>query len=85
MRYKLAVTHNFDRGMRRLNHITREKARATLKTIQEKPYENKELRGRLKGLRSARFGDYRIVYAINEMNKTVVLIFVGPRERIYER
>jgi len=85
MRYKLVITHNFDRGMRRLNHVTREKARAALKTIQEKPYENKELIGRLKGLRSARIGDYRIIYAINEMNKTVVLISVGPRERIYER
>jgi len=84
MKYRLIVTNNFDKRMRRLSKEHREKARVALKKIQGSPYENKELGGRLKGLRRARFGDCRIIYAIDEKRKAIVLISIGPRERVYE-
>lgn len=37
-----------------------------IKEIIEDPYSYKELKGQLKNLRSARFGDFRIIYRINE-------------------
>ncbi len=62
----------------------RERARRLIKEIQANPYAFKELSGKLRGLRSARFGDYRIIFAINERQKTVILFSVRPRERAYE-
>lgn len=62
----------------------RERARQLIRKIQTEPYASKELSGRLQGLRSARFGDYRIIYAIDEKQKAVVLASIRPRERAYE-
>jgi mRNA-degrading endonuclease RelE of RelBE toxin-antitoxin system len=48
-----------------------------IKEIIEDPYSYKELKGQLKNLRSARFGDFRIIYRINERQEIVELITVG--------
>ena len=47
------------------------------------PYSYKELKGQLADLRSARFGDFRIIYRINEEQKAVELISVGHRASVY--
>jgi len=62
----------------------RQRARQLIMEIQAKPYAFKELGGKLKGLRSARFGDYRIIFSINERQKAVVLLSVRLRERAYK-
>jgi len=62
----------------------RQRARQLIKEIQVNPYAFKELGGKLRGLRSARFGDYRIIFAIDERQKVVILFSVRPRERVYE-
>jgi len=62
----------------------RQRARQLIKEIQANPYAFKELGGKLRGLRSARFGDYRIIFAIDERQKVVILFSVRPRERVYE-
>ena len=54
-----------------------------IKEIIEDPYSYKELKGQLKNLRSARFGDFRIIYRINEKNKIIELIAVGHRRSVY--
>lgn len=84
MRYRLIITNPFDRGMRKLMPDDRDRARQLIKEIQTEPYGFKELGGRLKGLRSARFGNYRIVYSIDERQRAVILASVRPRERAYE-
>lgn len=49
----------------------------------EDPYSYKELKGQLEDLRSARFGDFRIIYRINEKQKIVEFIAVGHRSSVY--
>ena len=49
------------------------------------PYSFKELWGRFRGLRSARFGDHRIIYSIVEERRQIVLLAVEPRGSAYER
>ena len=50
----------------------------------ESPHRvGKPLRGDLVGLRSARVGAYRIVYEINEINRTVRVIYIDHRADIY--
>ena len=84
MKYRIVVTNTFDRGMRRLMPSDRERASHLIKKIQAEPHTFKELSGKLKGLRSARFGYYRIVYAIDEKQKAVILASIRPRETAYE-
>ncbi|MCP8321987.1 MAG: type II toxin-antitoxin system RelE/ParE family toxin [archaeon] len=84
MKYRIIITNTFDRGMRRLMLTNRQRARQLIKEIQANPYAFKELGGKLRGLRSARFGDYRIIFAIDERQKVVILFSVRPRERVYE-
>jgi len=62
----------------------RERAQQLIKEIQTEPYAFKELSGKLKGLRSARYGNYRIVYAVDEEQKAVILASIRPREKAYE-
>jgi mRNA-degrading endonuclease RelE of RelBE toxin-antitoxin system len=58
---------------------------AALEEIVRDPYSFKELRGRFRNLRSARFGDRRIIYTINRDRKEIILLAVEPRGSAYER
>lgn len=47
--------------------------------------EGKPLLGELKGLRSYRFGSYRVLYEVRRGELRVVVIDLGHRRLIYER
>jgi len=44
----------------------------------------KRLKGELLGKWSLRIGAYRIIYIINEEDKTIILLTVRPREKVYK-
>jgi mRNA interferase RelE/StbE len=44
----------------------------------------KPLRGMFKGLYGYRFGDYRIIYAVDRVEKTVRILRMGHRKEVYE-
>lgn len=57
---------------------------AALRTIALDPVaEGKPLHGELKGLRSHRFGSYRIVYEARHGELLVIVIDLGHRREIY--
>lgn len=85
MTYTLVSTANFERGLKRLSSVDLSRARQTLEDIAKDPRSFKELKGRFKGLRSARFGDHRLIYTVNERRKEIVLLAVEPRGTAYER
>lgn len=45
----------------------------------------RSLRGGLKGLFRYRIGDYRIVYAIDHLEKTIIILNVNHRKRVYKK
>lgn len=45
----------------------------------------KALRGRLRGSRRLRVGDYRIIYKIDKLEHIVIITEIGHRDTIYER
>jgi mRNA interferase RelE/StbE len=52
--------------------------------IARKPLEEgKPLHGELKGLRSCRFGSYRILYEVRKGELLVIVIDLGHRREIY--
>lgn len=85
MSYALVATANFDRGMKRLSSTDFNRSKHALEEIGNNPYSFKELKGKFSGLRSARFGKHRIIYAIMESKKEVILLAVEPRRSVYER
>ena len=44
----------------------------------------KPLQYSMKGLRRLRVGNYRIIFAIEEAQKTVVILKIGHRREVYE-
>ena len=48
------------------------------------PYLGKPLRGELSGKWSLRMGDYRVIYTINEDERTVMLYHIKHRKTAYK-
>ena len=82
-RYSLAVTKRFKRSFKKLPEDVQEKIYGRLVSLLENPHSGVSLRGELSGLYRLRVGDYRVIYAIDEEKKLVVLLDVGHRRRIY--
>lgn len=53
--------------------------------LRKKPYIGKPLRGPLRGKWCIRIGKYRVIYEVDEENKIVFLLTIGPRRKIYKR
>jgi mRNA-degrading endonuclease RelE of RelBE toxin-antitoxin system len=83
--YVLVAAANFERGMRRLSYSDFNRAKQTLEEVASNPYSFKELKGKFRNLRSARFGKHRIIYTVVESEKEVILLVVEPRRSVYER
>ena len=49
------------------------------------PYSFKELAGKFKEIRNARFGDHRINYSINESKNEIILLALESRSSVYKR
>ncbi len=84
MKYNIRVSNTFERELRRLGHSDRGRVWKAIAEIQDFPYSNKELTGQLADTRSARVGSLRIIYAIDDKGKRIILLHVGYRERVYE-
>ncbi len=85
MAYLIVSTSNFTRGLRRLSGIDKDRAQRLIQELVLDPYSYKELTGKFREIRSARFGDHRIIYAIDETRKEIVLLALEPRSSIYKR
>ena len=84
MKYRIIVINPFDRGIRKLMVSDRDGDHPLIKEMRRAPPTFKELSDKLRGLRSARFGNYRTVCAVDEKQKSVILASIRPRERASE-
>jgi mRNA-degrading endonuclease RelE of RelBE toxin-antitoxin system len=78
------VSNKFERELRKLGRADQDRIWKLLEEIQEEPHSYKLLSGQLSGMRSARTGDLRLLFIIEEKEKRIVLLQVGYRERVYE-
>ncbi len=85
--YELRITPEGLRHLDRLPAKIRDAALAALHgTIREDPHRlGKALVGELADLFSARRGDYRIVYSIDDTAKTVIVHRIQHRALVYRR
>jgi len=47
------------------------------------PHIGTPLRGELAGVLSVRIGDWRVLYEVDDKNRTVALLYVAHRRRVY--
>ena len=85
MTWKILYTPSAARSIRKLDPEIRRRVRAALSTLAEEPERGKPLQLTLKGLRSWRTGDYRIIYRVIEKRIEILGVSVGHRREIYER
>jgi len=84
MPYKAALTNRFLRELRKQPGPTKQRALQTINEIISDPYTGTRLRGELKGHWRWRIGEYRIIYMVDDPNRLVVFLDIGPRRSIYE-
>jgi mRNA interferase RelE/StbE len=84
MSYRLETARRFEKDFRGLPSDLKRRVDAQVKMLEARPYSGKRLRGEFEGTFSLRIGDYRVIYAVDEPRRTVVLLTVGHRRTIYE-
>ncbi|MBI2237617.1 MAG: type II toxin-antitoxin system RelE/ParE family toxin [Actinobacteria bacterium] len=87
MAYEVDITPE---GLRHLNRLPERVRVAVIEaifgTIAENPHRaGKPLRGELEGLYSARRGDFRIIYEVDEEAKLVLVHRAQHRRKVYRR
>lgn len=73
------------RAIRKLDPPLQLRIRAAVEALAEDPDRGKPLQLGLKGLRSWRTGDYRIVYRATAVALEILVIAVGHRREVYDR
>ena len=85
MTWTLVYATSAARAVRRLDPAVRRRLLAALEKLREDPERGKPLLLTLKGLRSLRTGDYRIVYRVVESRIEILVVAVGHRRDVYTR
>jgi mRNA interferase RelE/StbE len=83
--WTIRYTPSAARSIRRLDPRVRRRVRSAVAKLSEEPERGKPLRLTLKGLRSWRTGDFRIVYRIVEQTIEILVVAVGHRREVYDR
>ena len=82
--WKIQYTQNAAKSVRKLNTVLRNRIRKGIEELITNPDLGKQLTGPLKGLRSLRIGDYRVIYKKDTNEVIVLIIAIGHRKRIYK-
>ena len=81
--YSLTATRSFLRDLRKLERPSIRRILQMVEVLKGDAYLGKDLRGQLEGFRSLRVGDFRVIYTVEEHNRTITLRAVGQRRSIY--
>ena len=83
MPYQLRIEPGVLKSLNRIPERDRQRIIASLAGIKKDPFDGKALEGELKGIRSWRVGEYRILYSILKQELLIIVIRIGPRQGIY--
>ncbi len=81
--YKLVIAPNAQKELKKLKKIYQEVLIAALEDIQEDPFLGKPLTRELSGRFSYKISVFRIIYKVNQKEKTVSVISAGHRSIVY--
>jgi mRNA-degrading endonuclease RelE of RelBE toxin-antitoxin system len=81
--FKIIISSKAIKELKLLKFIHKESVGYAINDLKEDPMSGKKLKDKLLGKYSYRIGVYRIIYKINENNKTVYIISAGHRSIVY--
>ncbi len=83
--YRVRYTPEAAGRIRRLHPQVKQEIREAIRTLLDSPLEGHVLQYELSGYRSYRImRSYRIIYRLNDEERTIDVVFVGPRRNVYE-
>lgn len=85
MAWTIRFTASAAKAVRKLDPEIRRRVRLAVATLREETERGKPLQLTLKGLRSWRTGDFRIVYRLEAGRIEVLVVAVGHRRDVYTR
>jgi mRNA interferase RelE/StbE len=83
MNWRIEYAQEAVKALRKLDPQIRRRVRNAVEALQEDPLRGKPLQYDLKGLRSWRTGDFRIVYAVQDQVLRIFIVMVGDRRDVY--
>lgn len=84
MSYKVKFTRTVAEKVINLHPEIKKHLKLAIKEISKGPCCGKELQEELSGFLNYRFKRYRIIYQVNDIDKTVVVYMFGHRRDVYE-
>jgi len=82
---QIRYTPTATKAIRKLDPGTRIQVRRAIERLVEDPERGKPLQLTLKGLRSWRTGEWRIVYRSRNNQLEILIVAVGHRREVYDR
>ena len=82
--YRLRYTSEAAGRIRKLHPEVKQEIRDAIRTLQNSPLTGHALQQELFGYRSYRVRSYRIIYQLNDDERTIDLVFIGQRRNVYE-
>jgi mRNA interferase RelE/StbE len=84
MLYQITIDKKVEKQLPKLPDYIQNRFQKEVDEIANDPYLGKPLKYKFKEHFSWRVGDYRIIYKINENEKSVFIELIGHRKNIYE-
>ncbi|HQI40107.1 MAG: hypothetical protein B6D44_08315 [Ignavibacteriales bacterium UTCHB2] len=85
MNWKIEYNKEAVRNLEKISLSDRNRIFKRISLLKEDPDLGKQLIGPLKGLRSLRIGNYRVIYKKETHIITVIIIAIGHRKNIYKK
>ena len=82
--YRIQLTPEAVRLISHLHPEIKKIIKDALKTLQQNPYSGDDLQEELSGFKSFKPKRYRILYAVDDENKTLQIYYVGHRRDVYD-
>jgi mRNA interferase RelE/StbE len=83
MSWKIEYNKEAVRNLDKISISEKNKIFKGIETLKENPDLGKQLVGPLKGLRSLRIGNYRVIYKKDLQIITIIILVIGHRKNIY--
>jgi mRNA-degrading endonuclease RelE of RelBE toxin-antitoxin system len=84
-RYRVRYTTEAAGRIRNLHPQIKKEIREGIRILLQTPLAGHPLHFELSGLRSYRIRNHRVIYRINADDRTIDVVFVGPRRDVYEQ
>jgi addiction module RelE/StbE family toxin len=82
--YRVRYTPEAAGRIRKLHPQVKQVVREGIPALLDTPFSGHSLQQELFGYRSYRVRSYRIIYRLNDEERTIDIVYVGPRRNVYE-